>query len=217
MSAKYRITPNLEEQIKESNLPKGVLKQGWISSRDVRVLLTRASSKTKLLEELEFYIPPKEKPAQTKEFQQQMQKLRALEQEQEYQKLLNRPSLYEGSIVSKKLGEQEEAISPSQFAKQVKEQLTTIVNVLVTCGLVAFAVWYWTGTSMNVQVSQRVFLSLFFGLLVLVAEVVVYNGYLRRMEEAKAKERKKKEVKKVVETVVLKKGKAREKEKRKSE
>ena len=35
-------------------------------------------------------------------------------------------------------------------------------------------------------------------MVVLVAEVVVYMGYLNRIEEAKIRERKKKEVKKVV-------------------
>ena len=45
---------------------------------------------------------------------------------------------------------------------------------------------------------------MFFGLLVLVAEVVVYMGYINKIEDARDKERKKKEVKKVVRSINLK-------------
>ena len=64
---------------------------------------------------------------------------------------------------------------------------------------VAYAIWYWTETSWGLPLSYRVLLSVFFGILVLVAEVVVYMGYLNKIEDARTRERKKKEVKKLSE------------------
>lgn len=46
-------------------------------------------------------------------------------------------------------------------------------------------------------------LCLFFGILILVAELVVYNSYLRKISDAKEKERAKIEKKKVVKEIVI--------------
>ena len=65
------------------------------------------------------------------------------------------------------------------------------------------AIWYWTGSSSNLALHYRVITCLFFGILVLIAEVVVYNSYLNKIEDAKKRERTKKETKKVVKKIVL--------------
>lgn len=60
-----------------------------------------------------------------------------------------------------------------------------------------------TASSWRLRDSYRVLLTVFFGLLVLVAEVVVYMGYLNKIEEARQKEYKKTEVKKVIKSYNL--------------
>lgn len=125
-----------------------------------------------------------------------MESLRKRAKEEEFQKLIKPKtqfdSLYEAS---------DEDISPVKAHKELKSEITTIVNVIVSVLSVVWACWHWTDSSMNIQDSYRVLLCLFFGLLVLVAEVVVYMGYVNRIEEAKVNERKKKETKRVVKTI----------------
>lgn len=132
-----------------------------------------------------------------------MERLRREAQEQEYNKLINPTpeynTLYDNSTIDTS------ELTPAQFHKELKNQLTTIVNILISVASVAYAVWYWTGSSWGLQDSYRVLVSLFFGLLVLVAEVVVYLGYLNKVEDARIREQKKKEVKKVIRTVDLRK------------
>lgn len=123
-----------------------------------------------------------------------MEKLRLKAKEEEYQRLI-RPSEQFTTLYD---NHDQETLTPAAASKELKNQVTTIVNVLISVGSVVYAVWYWTDSSMKMKDSWRVLLCLFSGVLVLVAEVVVYMGYLNRIEEAKIRERKKKEVKKVV-------------------
>jgi hypothetical protein len=82
----------------------------------------------------------------------------------------------------------------------VDRQLALIFNVLLSIVACAAAIWVaarWWSTPARLAVS-------FAGsLLVGVAEVVVYGGYIRRLSEAKGKERALKEVKEVVRTWVV--------------
>ncbi|WLF79318.1 Vacuolar ATPase assembly integral membrane protein [Lodderomyces elongisporus] len=154
-----------------------------------------------LLKKSKLHIPPyktfiKEK---TPEFLRQMERLRLEAKEKEYKQLINKSpefaTLYDNS--------DQEYISPAKAHKELKNQLTTIVNIAVSVGSVSYAIWYWTASSWGLKDSYRVLLTVFFGILVLVAEVVVYMGYLNKIEEARAKEKQKKEVKKVVQTFDL--------------
>jgi hypothetical protein len=82
----------------------------------------------------------------------------------------------------------------------VNRQVTLILNILVSIVACAGAIWVvakWWSTPARLAVS--------FGgsLLVGVAEVVVYSGYIRRVREAKTKEKNIKEVKEVVNTWVV--------------
>ncbi|GMF03840.1 unnamed protein product [Ambrosiozyma monospora] len=94
-------------------------------------------------------------------------------------------------------------LTPSQQNKQLKQQLTTIFNIFISVVSVGYAVWYWSGSSMRLNDGVRILLCLFFSLLVLVAEVVMFGGYLKKIDDARIVERKKKEVKHVVETVTF--------------
>lgn len=84
--------------------------------------------------------------------------------------------------------------------EDVNRQVTLILNVLVSIVACAGAIWVvakWWSTP------ARLAVSLAGSLLVGVAEVVVYSGYIRRVREAKAKEKSIKEVKNVVNTWVV--------------
>ncbi|RLV94747.1 Vacuolar ATPase assembly integral membrane protein VPH2 [Spathaspora sp. JA1] len=143
--------------------------------------------------------------AKTKEYLELMERLRLEEKEREYKRLINPSPEYETLYDVNYNGGDEEQLTMSQMHKELKHQLTTIVNILISVGSVAYTIWYWTESSWGLPVSYRLLLSIFFGLLVLIAEVVVYLGYLNKIDDARVREKKKKEVKKVIKTVDLKK------------
>ncbi|CAN3365326.1 vacuolar ATPase assembly integral membrane protein Vph2p [Diutina catenulata] len=139
--------------------------------------------------------PTKEK---TPEYVELMRRLRLEAKEKEYQQLLRAKPKYE-TLYEDPLTK--DTPLPAQAAKEVKSQITTMFNIFISVASVAYAVWYWTASSWGLDVVWRVLLSVLAGLLVLVAEVVVYMGYLRRIDEARVRERSKKEVKKVIRTL----------------
>lgn len=205
----FTVSDKLKEHIRQSGFHADqvdqLLGQKHISDRDL-VAVYRTVPSTNLVtfirdNQCRLYIPNQndrnELHPKSKEFIASMEKLRREAKEQEYQKLVRPTEQYE--TLYDNLGQ--ESITPAAASKELKSQITTIVNVLVSVVSVMYAVWYWTDSSMKLQDSWRVLLSLFFGILVLVAEVVVYMGYLNRIEDAKVRERKKREVKKVVTTL----------------
>ncbi|KAG7830466.1 hypothetical protein KL920_002104 [Ogataea angusta] len=163
--------------------------RGWISHNDLVSLIS--STDLVLIKDLSPYFDTPPRTPKSPEFLRQMEELKARQEELEYQKLV-------GSLPGQ-LGRP----SVLQEAKEVKHQVTTIVNVLISVVSVAYAVWYWTGSVNLFNDATRVLLALFASILVLVAEVVVFGGYLRRVDEAKQRERKKKEVRKVVDSVTF--------------
>ncbi|KAI5954691.1 VPH2 [Candida jiufengensis] len=154
------------------------------------------SSLLQLIKQTKLYLPKYESYNQpkTKEFIKQMERLRLEAKEKEYQKLINPSEKYETLYDNLN----QEYISPIKAHKELKNQLTTIVNIFISVASVAYAMWYWTKSSWGLKDSYRVLLTIFIGLLVLIAEVVVYMGYLNKIEEAKLKENQKKEVKKII-------------------
>lgn len=82
----------------------------------------------------------------------------------------------------------------------VDRQMALIFNVLISIVACAAAIWIaakWWSTP------ARLALSMSGSALVGIAEVVVYSGYIRRVGEAKGKEKKVKEVKEIVNTWVV--------------
>jgi hypothetical protein len=82
----------------------------------------------------------------------------------------------------------------------VNRQMAMIANVLLSIVACAGAIWVaarWWSTP------TRLALSMSGSLLVGVAEVVVYGGYIRRVSEAKGKEKSVQEIKEVVKTWVV--------------
>ncbi|GME97211.1 unnamed protein product [[Candida] boidinii] len=151
----------------------------------------------------------------TPEYTQLMEKLRLKQQELEYQDLIRGDTgdMSSGAAMGhrqslKQAGDDDDGPrqTASQQMKELRNQLTTILNMFVSVASVGYAVWYWSGTSMgnyHLNDGYRVLLALAFALLVLVAEVVVFSGYLRRVDEAREKERGKREVRTVLASVVL--------------
>ncbi|KAK6197317.1 endoplasmic reticulum-based factor for assembly of V-ATPase-domain-containing protein [Scheffersomyces amazonensis] len=210
--SQYIITPQLKECIANiDNIDPVVIElltKPYISKGNLINIYKAYQPTTNLLQLLSktsLYIPNKnpveENIIKTPEFIKSMELLRLKAKEEEYQRLVN-PSpeystLYEQDLSNK------EYISPARAHKELKSQLTTIVNIFVSVASVVYAIWYWTKSSWNLPDSYRVLLCIFFGLLILVAEVVVYMGYLNKIEEARIRERKKPEVKKIIKSVKL--------------
>lgn len=141
----------------------------------------------------EVYVSPfpAVKP-KTPEYVELMQTLRIAEEERKYQSLL-------GDRKSDSL-----SLNLKSVSDEINNQLTTIFNVLVSIGAVGWAFWYWCS---NWPLGGRTLMSLFAAGLAGVAEVVVYTGYLRRVEESKKRSRKQAESKRVIKEYVFQGGK----------
>lgn len=202
----YELTEELRKLIDESDLEKDekliLLSQPTISSINMVNFYSRVRPTTTLLQLMKttkmvtknknIVADPKPK---TKEFLESMERLRLIEKEQEYQRLVHPKPAYNTLYEDKY---EEEPYNPARAHKEVKSHITTMFNILISVASVVYAIWYWTATSWKLRDSYRVLLCLFFGILILVAEVVVYMAYLNKIEAARIKERQKKEVKRVV-------------------
>ncbi|KAG5367329.1 Vacuolar ATPase assembly integral membrane protein [Yarrowia sp. C11] len=155
--------------------------------------------------------PPPEKKKKTREFMRILETQKRLLEEADYQQLLVDKSAPE--ITTRGLNdhlvhaEDVSAPSISQQTKQLKHQMTTIFNIGLSVVSVSYAIWYWTKSSAGMGVSARALLAIWGGLLILVAEVVVYGRYVRKTTEARVTERKKKETKQIVSTSEFRAGK----------
>lgn len=185
----------IESFLKNNSIPMEALmnyhKECWQTKTSLKQLLTP----------LEFKFKPKPVPGSnyTPEFKKQLNILDLQQQERDYQELIKKSRFTNTFGIS--IGD--DIMSPSQMSKEIREQVTTVFNVLVSVVSVVFAIWYWSGSSTSLALHYRVIICLFFGILVLVAEVVVYNSYLRKISDAKLKERSKKEKKKIVKKIIL--------------
>jgi hypothetical protein len=199
---KYVIPELLKPELK--SVPNGeiMLERNWITTNDlIYIYLTYISptdSKIELSDltsNLEFYQEPKKAKTYDQKFQRQLDHLRAKLEEEEYQSMIDKDHQFGESNADN--------VTPAEMAKEVKNQITAIANILLSVVSVAYAVWYWSNSSGYFSIGARVLMCLFFALLTLVADVAMMNAFNRRVEEAKEREKSKKEVKKVVERYVL--------------
>lgn len=199
---KFCIPKPLVEHL--DSIPQGsvIKERGWITTNDllyVQKKYLRHIPLSILLKGLEPYFDSKPKKRNySPEFQAQLDKLRLKLEEDEYQQMVNRgKTKLEGDDTYK---------SPAQVWKEVNSYITNIINVLVTVFAVVWALWTWTSYNPTVfKLHYRVLICFFGGLLALVADVVVLNAFFRKINEAKSKERNKIEIKKVIDTVIIKK------------
>ncbi|KAK9235675.1 endoplasmic reticulum-based factor for assembly of V-ATPase-domain-containing protein [Lipomyces kononenkoae] len=149
------------------------------------VLKSEKYTFSKLLMGTQIYIPPKPEKKIDPEYDARMNRLRARLQEQEYQEMI-------ASAVPELTSSFLEPFEKKEF----KQQISVIINVMFSVVSVAFAVWTWGGSGLGT--GKRLLLSMFAALVVLVAEVTLYMGYLQRIDDARKKEKRTKEVKEVI-------------------
>lgn len=173
----------------------------------------QAQSESHSLEQLlrgaDIYIPPPPpKPEPSPEYKALMARLRRQEETRSYERMINRRPPNETfqdrfpyaaaafAEVNKPISAEDLGDDDTDF-NEVHRQVTLIINFLVSIAGVAATLWiaarWWS-------VSSRLFLTLGGSILVAIAEVVVYSGYMWRMEEGKKKDKKAKEVKEVMES-----------------
>jgi hypothetical protein len=146
---------------------------------------------------------------QTSEYEELMARLKKDDETRKYERMLNQPTretystrfpnshfthlLAENNKVS---AEEEDDMSYAE----VNRQLALILNVLVSIIACGIAIWM---AARRWSIPSRLALSMTGAIIVGVAEVVIYTGYLRRLTEAKTLERRKKEVKTIEDSWII--------------
>ncbi|KAK1994898.1 hypothetical protein LX36DRAFT_660139 [Colletotrichum falcatum] len=161
------------------------------------------------------YIPaPPPKPEPSAEYKALMARLRREEEERTYQRMMKQPSRMDNSSrqfpgaassarafaeVNRPMRESDNGDDEVTLG-DVQKQVMVIFNFLVSIVGVAATIWiaarWWNLTA-------RILLTLAGSIIVLVAEVTLYSGYVWRMTEAKTNRKEPEEVKEVMQTWVL--------------
>ncbi|KAF8539802.1 endoplasmic reticulum-based factor for assembly of V-ATPase-domain-containing protein [Trichophaea hybrida] len=135
-----------------------------------------------LLRGTSVYTPPPPPAApKSPEYTALMARLRKQQEEAEYRALTS----------SAPVEEEEDEMT----WKEVKSQISVIFNVLLSVFATAAAVWK---VASGWDVPQRLAAAFVSALVVAVAEVVLFAGYMRRLEDARKRERREKEKKGIV-------------------
>ena len=140
-----------------------------------------------------------------------MQKLREQEEQRQYERMINPPSQPEtfgqrfpnapkafaaGLDVGYNAQDEVDEVTYAE----VNRQMVLIINVLISIICTSVAVWM---AARRWSVPQRLGLSFSSSTVVAVAEVAIYMGYIRRIKDAKTKEKKSTERKEIVDTWVI--------------
>jgi len=136
---------------------------------------------------------------QTQEYKDLMARLRATSEAQQYATISSSNSSTNPFSISTRNSLLQSQPTHDPFAKpeddditfaDVNRQLTLIINVLVSIIACGIAIWLVAG---HIAAPKRLALAMVGALVVAVAEVAIYAGYLRKLGEAKVMERGKKE------------------------
>jgi hypothetical protein len=139
-----------------------------------------------------------------------MARLRQEEEARKYERMLNPPA---GERFTQRFPNSHHAHLLAENSKiavdqeddityaEVNRQLALVINVLVSIIACGAAIWV---AARHWDIPQRLAVSMIGSIVVGVAEVVIYMGYLRRLSEAKSKELAKKEVKTITDSWVIK-------------
>jgi hypothetical protein len=136
-----------------------------------------------------------------------MQRLREQEEQRQYERMTNPPApetfdqRFPNATTSfgHGMNSSQPEVDEVTYA-DVNRQMILIINVLVSIICTSVAVWM---AARRWSVPQRLALSFSSSTLVAVAEVAIYMGYIRRIQESKLKEKKLVEKKEVVDTWVI--------------
>ncbi|KHJ32204.1 putative vacuolar h+-atpase assembly protein [Erysiphe necator] len=164
-----------------------------------------------LLQGSKIYVPPPSpKPEKTPQFKSLMARLRQDEEMRSYREMIGQ-KLPKDTISQRYQDTLADGAFPSNYSSptdeidevmyaDIRRQVTLIFNVLISilaCGSAIWTVGRWWSTP------TRLALSMSGSILVGLAEIFIFWGYIRRVSEAKAKEQKVKEVKEVLRTWVI--------------
>ncbi|ODV91165.1 hypothetical protein CANCADRAFT_2883 [Tortispora caseinolytica NRRL Y-17796] len=133
----------------------------------------------------DIYLPPKPTPLVNEEHRERMRMLKIQLEEKEYQQMINskeQEPLYEN-------------------IKETKHEISIIINILVSTASVVVGVWTW---AKHWRTGERLLLAMLSGIIIIIAEVAVYMGYIRKIKEAREIERRKREKVKVVKSYKFK-------------
>lgn len=163
-----------------------------------------------LLRGAKFYAPPPPpKPEPTAEYKALMARLRAAQEAQSYSQMLNpapeSQTFYQRFPNARPITLKNDGTNDDDDEltyADINRQLTLVFNVLVSVVACAAALWL---AARHWSTPARLFLSMSGSIVVAVAEVGVYMGYIRRLGEAKAEEKKKSktETREVLDTWVI--------------
>ncbi|KAB8345985.1 hypothetical protein FH972_023037 [Carpinus fangiana] len=158
-----------------------------------------------LLRGVTVYVePPKPKPQQTEEYKTLMARLRRDAEERSYEAMIAQSQSEAGSRAPNTIAPMHSTDEEDEMTySDVSRQLTLILNVLISIIFCAVSIWM---AAWHWATPTRLFASMAGSIVVGVAEVVIYAGYIRRLKEAKTKEKKKKEVKSITDTWIIGKG-----------
>ncbi|KAK1723341.1 hypothetical protein CaCOL14_012277 [Colletotrichum acutatum] len=168
-----------------------------------------------LLRGARVYVPPPPpKPEPSAEYKALMARLRREEEERTYQRMLKQPSRMEAfsqqfpsaaarahafAEVNRPMNEADHGDDEVTLG-DVQKQIMVILNFLISIIGVAATIWiaarWW-------NVTARIFLTLGGAIVVLIAEVAVYSGYVWRIGEAKSKTKEPEEIREVMQSWVL--------------
>jgi hypothetical protein len=161
-----------------------------------------------LLKGSRIYIPPppaKKEP--TSEYKALMARLRREEEARQYSLMLNPPPASETfaqrfpvSPLAYKNSTAADFDDDELSYEEVHRQIILIINVLISIICVSVFIWV---AARHWSPAKRLGLSMGGSGAIAIAEVVVYSGYVRKVREAKATEKKKPEIKKIIESWVI--------------
>ncbi|KAI7765480.1 hypothetical protein LZL87_007231 [Fusarium oxysporum] len=155
--------------------------------------------------------PPPPKPEPSPEYKALMARLRREEEARSYERMINPPPQHEtfkdhfpssaASFAAANRPTSSADLGDDDMAmEEVHKQVTLIINFLVSIAGVAGTLWV---TARWWSLPARMFLTMGGSILVAIAEVVVYNAYIWKMDQGRKKHGKVKEVREVVESWVL--------------
>ncbi|EME42214.1 hypothetical protein DOTSEDRAFT_25849 [Dothistroma septosporum NZE10] len=155
--------------------------------------------------------PPAPKAEHTPQYKALMQRLREQEEQRQYERMVSSPPAAEtfsqrfpnagasfgpGIAIGHNAADDIDDVTYAE----VNRQMILIINVLISIVCTSIAVWM---AARRWSVPERLGLSFSSSTVVAVAEVAIYMGYIRRIKDAKTKERSLPEKKVITDTWII--------------